>query len=204
MNDNSFISAMFEEIKKKVSVIEKKLEQQNISPAKAESPAETEKKDKTITTSDLLVLMQKIIIHCTQREFQQILPQLKDSNKELLERISDLQSNFQKEESHPKIWKKDTLINNLKLWKISSIIIVASLLFCVIIVKIENSKLTDNDLKFRYINSIHSIDSNGLQNIETIFHTNRDEELINNIRKNVEKYESKAKKELFLKTNWYY
>ena len=203
MNDNSFISAMFEEIKKKVSVIEKKLEQQNISPAQDESPAETEKKYKTITTNDLLSLMQKIIIHSIQKEFQQILPQLKDSNKELLERISDLQSNFQKEKSKPKIWKKDTLINNLKFWKISSISIAASLLFCVITVKIENSRLTDNDLKFRYINSIHSIDSTDLQNIETLFHISRDEELINNIRKNVNEYESKTKKELFLKTNWH-
>ena len=198
MNDNRFISAMFEEIKKKVSVIEKKLEQEDIPPTQSEPPAE---KDKTITTNDLLSLMQKIIIHSTQKEFQMILPQLKDSNKELIERISDLQSNFQKEKCNPKTLKKDTLINNLKLWKISSIIITASLLFCVIAVKIENSRLTDNDLKFRYINSIHSIDSTGLQNIETLFHISRDKELINNIRKNVKEYESKAKKELFSKTN---
>jgi predicted component of type VI protein secretion system len=62
--------------------------------------------------------------------------------------------------------------------------------------KFENSRLADNDIKFRYIHAKHGIDSTGLYNLETIFHVNRDKELIKNIRKSIEKYELRAKKEL--------
>ena len=69
---------------------------------------------------------------------------------------------------------------------------------------IQNSRLADNDLKYRYINSLQGIDSKGLRNMETVFHIKRDKEFINDIRKAVETYELNIKKALKDKGNVIY
>jgi len=66
---------------------------------------------------------------------------------------------------------------------------------------IQNSRLADNDLKYRYINSLQGIDSKGLRYMETVFHIKRDKEFINDIRKAVEAYELNVKKGLKDKRN---
>lgn len=90
--------------------------------------------------------------------------------------------------------------NELKIWKAGSIIGMISLLFCLGVFMIQNARLTDNDLKYRYINSTQGIDSTGLRNLETVFHINRDKELINDIRKAVEEYELNVKINVASKT----
>jgi hypothetical protein len=52
-----------------------------------------------------------------------------------------------------------------------------------------NSRMTDNDLKYRYIKSINGISSENLGKLEDIFHFNPDEKLIKEIRQNVENWE---------------
>jgi len=54
MKDNSFISAMFEEIKSKISVIEKKLEKDDTPPDHPGSATKEKKKRKAITAEKQL------------------------------------------------------------------------------------------------------------------------------------------------------
>lgn len=56
---------------------------------------------------------------------------------------------------------------------------------------IVNSKMTDNDLKYRYIKSTNGISSENLGKLEDIFHYNPDERLIREIRQNVENWEKR-------------
>ena len=65
MKENSFISAMFEEIKSKISVIEKKLEKDERPPDHPGSATKEEEKGKAITAEELLRLVQKTIIYST-------------------------------------------------------------------------------------------------------------------------------------------
>lgn len=193
---------MFEEIKNKISVIEKKLGQENTPTAQTKHLQQKEANDNTITSDELFKLLQKTIIVSNQKELQQILPQLKNLNKEVLDRIEDLHSNLKNLKCYPRKIKKPNGTMNLKLWKIFSIIICTLLLFAALALHFENSRLTDNDLKFRYIHSMHGINSIDLQNLKTIFHVNRDEEVIKRIRNIIEKSELKAKNELKLKKSY--
>lgn len=58
---------------------------------------------------------------------------------------------------------------------------------------IRNSLLKDNDLKYRYIKSINGINSENFKQLEIIFHYQRDNKKIREIRENVEDYENRIK-----------
>ncbi|RIJ50401.1 hypothetical protein D1614_00215 [Maribellus luteus] len=196
MKDISFISAMFEEIKSKISTIEKKLEKNHVAPAQPESRVSSEDKGRPITAEELLRLVKKTIIYSIQKEFQKASPQCQDTKNELLESVNHLRLTVEKLKCYRIKSKKNTGFSNLKLWNISLIIASVLLLFSALALKFENSRLADIDIKFRYIHAKHGIDSTGLHNLETIFHVHRDRELIEKIRKGIEEYELRAKKEL--------
>ena len=54
-----------------------------------------------------------------------------------------------------------------------------------------NSRMTDNDLKYRYIKSTNGIGGGNLNKLEDIFQYNRDKKLIREIRQKVDEYERK-------------
>nr|WP_320118477.1 hypothetical protein [uncultured Marinifilum sp.] len=195
MNKNSVLITMFEEIKRQISIIEKRFEQELKTNVPTENPIEKIKKRKEITAEDFISMVHKTIVHSTQKELEQTLPKFQDFNKELLSNINDLQAKLRTLKCYPKERKKAP-ISNFKILKIVSIIVVSLLLFSALVLKFENSRLKDNDLKFRYIYSNNGIDSTQLKNLETIFHINRDKEFIKSIRKNVEESELKAKMDL--------
>lgn len=149
MKDNSFISAMFEEIKSKISAIEKKLEKDDTPPGHPGTATKKDEKDKAITAEELLRLVQKTIIYSTQKELQHAIPQLQDSKNEILDGINELRISLKNLKCSRIKIKNDFGISNLKLWKTCSIVASALLLFCIIELKIENLRLADNDLKFR-------------------------------------------------------
>lgn len=196
MKDNSFISAMFEEIKSKISAIDNKIEQIMTPTGQPDSATKEEEKGKAITAEELLRLVQKTIIYSTQKELQQALPLFQNYKDELLDGINELRIGLKNLKCSRKKIIKDFGISNLKLWNISSIVASVLLLFCIIELKIENLRLADNDLKFRYIYWKQGIDSTGLHNLETIFHVSKDKELIKNIRQGVVEYELGAKQDL--------
>lgn len=54
-----------------------------------------------------------------------------------------------------------------------------------------NSRMTDNDLKYRYIKSTNGINHDHLKKLEDIFHYHRDKKVISEIREKVYNYEYK-------------
>jgi hypothetical protein len=54
---------------------------------------------------------------------------------------------------------------------------------------IVNSRMTDNDLKYRYVKSTNGVTPENLYKLEDIFQYNPDEKLIREIRLNVENWE---------------
>jgi len=196
MKENSFISAMFEEIKSKISAIEKKLEKDETPPSHPGPATKKDEKGKAITAEELLRLVQKTIIYSTQKELQHAIPQLQNSKNEILDGINELRISLKNLKCSRKKIIKDFGISSLKLWNIGLIIVSVLFLFCMAALKIENSRLADNDLKFRYIYWNQGIDSTGLHNLETIFHVSKDKELIKNIRQGVVEYELGAKLDL--------
>lgn len=57
----------------------------------------------------------------------------------------------------------------------------------------EIFRLSDNDIKFRYIKTIKGINSENLDRLENIFHISRDKELVDKIHQSVEEHERKVK-----------
>jgi len=53
----------------------------------------------------------------------------------------------------------------------------------------ELTRVSDNDLKYRYIKMMGGINAEELSNLEDMFHYNKDKELIREIRKKVEEHE---------------
>lgn len=53
----------------------------------------------------------------------------------------------------------------------------------------ENNRLTDNDIKYRFIKAANQADSLKISELEDIFQENRNEEVIKILRKRVENYE---------------
>jgi uncharacterized protein YerC len=59
----------------------------------------------------------------------------------------------------------------------------------------ELTRVSDNDLKYRYIKMVGGINAEELSKLEDIFHYDKDKELIREIRKRMGKYESKMDQE---------
>jgi len=58
----------------------------------------------------------------------------------------------------------------------------------------RNSKLKDNDLKYRYIKSTSGMNPANLNMLEDVFHYQRDKNKIRKIRQKVEEYEREVQK----------
>lgn len=71
-----------------------------------------------------------------------------------------------------------------------SVLLLASLFVNVQQVMV-NSRITDNDLKYRYIKSTNGITPENLNMLENVFSYQRDKNKIREIRQNVEGYEMK-------------
>ncbi|MBN1987708.1 MAG: hypothetical protein JW761_15455, partial [Prolixibacteraceae bacterium] len=53
----------------------------------------------------------------------------------------------------------------------------------------ELTRVSDNDIKYRYIKMVGGINADELSKLEELFHINKDKELIREIRKQVEEFE---------------
>jgi hypothetical protein len=57
----------------------------------------------------------------------------------------------------------------------------------------ELNRVSDNDIKYRYIKMVGGINAEELSRLEDLFYINKDKELIREIRKEVEEHENKQK-----------
>ncbi len=195
-NTNSMISLMFEEIKVLLVSIDKKLNErailkENPSHLETETEPKSDVKPNTVKPEQLLRL---IAAHFqeTERRIGQFSKTLMESEKHVLSQIEELKRITIRQ-------KQDSKVHHYHLveWKSSKVVITIvsiSILFLTSFIgnihQFEvNSRMSDNDLKYRYIKSTNGINQENLEKLENIFHYKRDKKGIREIRTKVQNYE---------------
>ncbi len=200
-NTNSMISLMFEEIKGFLASIDKKLNEratikENPSHQETDTEPKPDVKPNTVKPEQLLRLIAAYLQNSEQK-IGKVSESVRESEKHVLSKMEDLKQITISQ-------KPDSRIRHYHVieWKSSKVVIaIVSLSFLFLASFIGNihqfevnSRLTDNDLKYRYIKSTNGINDENLDKLENIFHYNRDKKLIREIRTKVEKYEMKLNK----------
>lgn len=201
MSNNTLITAMFEEIKKRLSTIEKEMGNDNSSQKPQEENPKQEERQKFVSARTFLNEIQRIIETSLQKDFNKTNSEIQLTKSDITNSIKQLETSIENLKCFPRKKQKNLAVSELKIWKIGLTIVFVLLLSSIGALKIQNARLMDNDLKYRYINSLQEIDSTGLRNLETVFHIKRDKEFINDIRKAVKTYELNIKKSLYDRGN---
>ena len=192
---------MFEEIKQRLSTIEKEMRNDDAHQKSKEDTQKKEERQKFVSARTFLNEIQRIIETSFQHKFDKTNSEIQRTKSDITNSVKQLETSIESLKCFPKKKKRNLPVSELKMWKIGSTIVFALLLLCIGALKIQNARLTDNDLKYRYINSLQGIDLTGLRNMETMFHIKRDKEFIKDIREAVQTYELNVKKGLVDKGN---
>jgi hypothetical protein len=195
-NNNSIISVMFEEIKGLLTSIDKKLNErvsvkENLpSQGNVTEPKSNVQTD-TVKPEQLLQLIAAYLQNSEQK-IGKVSDAVIQSEKHVLSKMEDLKqiTISQKPDSKVRHYHNIDLRSSKVVITIVclSVFLLASL-FVNVQQVIVNSRMTDNDLKYRYIKSTNGINSENLNKLEDVFHFNPDEKLIREIRQNVETWE---------------
>lgn len=200
-NTNSMISVMFEEIKGLLVSIDKKLNErattkENPSHLGTDTEPKPEVKPNTVKPEQLLRL---IAAHLQEmeRRIGQFSETLTESEKHVLSQMEELKRIIISQKPDSKVHHYHVV--ELKSSKVVIAIISLSFLFLASFIgnihQFEvNSRMMDNDLKYRYVKSINGITPENLYKLEDIFHYHRDKKEIREIRTKVEEYELKLNK----------
>lgn len=167
MSNNSIISVLFEEIKSRITSIENKIDK--ISNANS-----AEKTEATLPAIPSEVDYSRI-----EQLIQQHIPEI-DS--------SALEPKPQRHYHSIDVNSSKTLI----MLVVISILLNASILYIFQLRK-ENKRLSDNDIKYRYIKATNGINPEELYYLENVFHYKRDNKIIKEIFQNVKDHERKVK-----------
>jgi len=187
---------MFEEIKGLLISIDKKLNERmsvkenHSSPGTVTEP-KSDVKTNTVKPEQLLQLIATYLQNSEQK-IGKVSDAVIQSEKHVLSKMEDLKQITISQKPHSKVLHYHSIE-----WKSSKVVITIVCLSVLLLVSlfvnvqqvIVNSRMTDNDLKYRYIKSINGISPENLNKLEDIFHFNPDEKLIREIRQNVETWE---------------
>lgn len=197
-NNISMISLMFEEIKGLLASIDKKLNEKTIvkeslSASEAETEPKSEIKPNTVKPEQLLRLIAAHLQE-TERKIGQFSETVRESEKHVLFQMEELKRITISQ-------KPDSKVHHYHVveWKSSKVVIAIVSLSILLLASLTgnihqfevNSRMTDNDLKYRYIKSTNGINPENLDKLENIFHYNRNKKLIKEIRGKVAEYEMK-------------
>ena len=197
-NNISIISVMFEEIKGMLASIDEKLNERlgikenHSSPATVAEP-KSDTKIKTVIPEQLLRLIATYMQNSDQK-IGNISDTVMQSEKHVLSQINELKQITVSQKPDSKVLHYHRIE-----WKSSKVMIAIVCLSVLLLGSLfgnihqfeVNSRMTDNDLKYRYIKSTNGIGGGNLNKLEDIFQYNRDKKLIREIRQKVEEYERK-------------
>jgi len=198
-NTNPMISMMFEEIKTLVASIDKKLGERapvKENPSIQENSEEPNPKDKTkMIKQEQLIRLIAVHLQNTEQKIGQISGTVRESEKHVLFQMEELKRITVSQ-------KPDSNVNHhhvvdLRSSKVVvSIVSLSVLLLASLIGNVHqfevNSRMTDNDLKYRYIQSTGGINKESINRLEDIFYYHRDKKRIRDIREKVGAYERKV------------
>jgi gamma-glutamylcyclotransferase (GGCT)/AIG2-like uncharacterized protein YtfP len=197
-NNISIISVMFEEIKGMLASIEKKLNER-VSVKENHSSQGTVTEPKSNVQTDTVKQEQLLRLIATyMQNSEQKIGKVSDAvlqyEKHVLSQMDELKQITVRQKPDSKVLHYHRIE-----WKSSKVVItfvcLSVLLLSSFIGNIHqfevNSRMTDNDLKYRYIKSTNGTNPTNLNMIEDIFYYQRDKNKIREIRQKVEEYERK-------------
>jgi hypothetical protein len=197
-NNNSMVSVMFEEIKDLLTSIDKKLNErvtvkENPSPAETKTESKTGDKTNAVKPEQLLRLIAANMQNSEQK-IGKVSESVRESEKHVLSHMEDLKRITISQKPDSKV--RHYHIIDLRSSKVVITIVCLSVLLLTSLFGnvqqfIVNSRMTDNDLKYRYIKSTNGIDPENLNMLENVFSYQRDKNKIREIRQKVEEYEMK-------------
>ena len=187
---------MFEEIKGLLTSIDKKVnERVTVNPSPSETKTDPKSDDK-INMVKLGQLLQFIAAHLqeTERKIGQFSDAIKVSEKHVLFQMEEIKRITVSQKPDSKV-RHHHIIDLRSSKVVITIVCLSVFLLASLFGNIHqfevNSRMTDNDLKYRYIKSTNGISPENLDKLEDIFHYNRDKKLIREISTKVEEYEHK-------------
>lgn len=198
-NNNLMVSVMFEEIKSLLKSIEKKLDEKAI--VKEVPPvSETVTEPKPESKPDMIKpeqLIRVIAFHLqnAEQKIGQVSESVGESERHIFSQLEELKhiTINQKPDSNVhhhhiiELRSSKVVVTIISL----SILLLASLFGNIRLLDVK-SRMSDNDLKYRYIQSINGISREGLNKIEDVFYYHRDKKKIKEIQKDILSYEQKA------------
>jgi hypothetical protein len=197
-NNNSMVSVMFEEIKGLLTSIDKRLDERTVLQESFSSPeTKTEPKAKTDTVkSEHLIRLIAAHLQDSERKICQFSEILRESEKHVLSQMEQLRRITISQKPDSKIRHYHVL--DLKSSKVVvSIVSLSVLLMTSLISNFHqfevNSRMIDNDLKYRYIKSTNGISPENLSRLENMFLYNPDKKHLREIRSRVDIYEQKIR-----------
>ncbi|KOH45958.1 hypothetical protein [Sunxiuqinia dokdonensis] len=183
------VAVLFEEVNTLLKTIDRKIndQHQNLEDAATKADLASEKiaieKAFLQTSRNLSVLDQKLnqlLVSVQESEdqirsgFESILSTLKDQENQRLAR----------HQRQLKLKSKSVIMAFVFLFLLFTVSLIGN-----IYQRNELTRVSDNDLKYRYIKMVGGINADELSKLEELFHINKDKELIREIREQVEKFE---------------
>jgi len=199
-NNNSMVSVMFEEIKSLLRSIEQKLDKKAVVkeiPPAQETITESKPEPKPdVIKPEQLIRVIASHLQGMEQKTGQVSESVRESEKRVLFQMGELKQAIVNVE-------KDRLVRHhhvvdLKSSKVVitivslSVLLLASLFGNIHLLDV-NSRISDNDLKYRYIQSTSGINREGLNKLEDIFYYHRDKKKIRELRDQVGAYERRVR-----------
>ncbi|MCW0482276.1 hypothetical protein [Gaoshiqia sediminis] len=183
------VAVLFEEINTLLKTIDRKIDNQHQkledAATKADLPSEKIAIEKTflLTSRNLSVLDQKL---------NQLSVSVQESEDQIRSGFESVLSTLRDQENERIARHKRQL--KLKSRNVIMAFVFLFLLFTVSLIgniyqRNELTRMSDNDLKYRYIKMVGGINAEELSKLEDMFHINKDKELIREIRAEVKKFE---------------
>ncbi len=191
-NNNSMVSLMFEEIKGMLALIDKKLNErvsvkENLPSQGTVTEPKSNVQTNTVTPEQLLRLIATYLQNSEQR-IGKVSDAVIQSERHVLSKMEDLKQITISQKPDSKVRHYHNI--DLRSSKVVITIVCLSVflltsLFVNVQQVIVNSRMSDNDLKYRYIKSTNGISSENLGKLEDIFQFNRDKKKIKEISQNL-------------------
>tara|TARA_R110002050_G_scaffold70899_4_gene152702 strand:- start:27428 stop:28060 length:633 start_codon:yes stop_codon:yes gene_type:complete len=194
--DTNVVAVMFEEVNGRMKTFDQKINDQSQRLEDVASKADLERNRIEIenavlqTLRNLSVLNQKLngistSIHGSENQirsgFESILSTLKDQENERVAR----------HKRQLKLKSKRVIMAFVFLFLLFTVSLIGNIYH-----RKELARVSDNDLKYRYIKMVGGINAEELSKLEDLFHINKDKELIREIRAEVKKFEREKQEQI--------
>ncbi|MFA5329847.1 MAG: hypothetical protein WC384_18770 [Prolixibacteraceae bacterium] len=199
-NNNPMISMMFEEIKTLIASIDKKLEERapvKENPSIRENSEEPNPEDQTkMIKPEQLIRLIAVHLQNAEQKIGHVSGTVRESEKQVLFQMEELKriTVSQKPDSNVhhhhiiELRSSKVVVAIISL----SVLLLASLFGNIRLLDVK-SRMSDNDLKYRHIQSTKGINREGLNKLEDVFQYHRDKKKIREIRDHVGDYERKVR-----------